>query len=181
MAGEEKRQTAKPAGSVNSQPDAPGTLATARSMPESLAAEAAVLGSMLIDPECIGDVIEIVERDAFYRIEHRHIFEALITLYEKNKGVGIDAVLLRDELIKCNCLEEVGGVEYIAKILDSVPSSANVAYYAGIVKDKMLLRELIATAGAILDNAANHTRRLMKPSRRYLPLRIEISAVVPQR
>ncbi|MHC4203760.1 MAG: replicative DNA helicase [Planctomycetota bacterium] len=157
MAGEEKRQTARPAGSVNSQPDVPGTLATVRSMPESLSAEAAVLGSMLIDPECIGDVVEIVERDAFYRIEHRHIFEALISLYEKNKGVGIDAVLLRDELIKSNRLEEVGGVEYIAKILDSVPSSANVAYYAGIVKDKMLLRELIATAGAILDNAYNQT------------------------
>jgi replicative DNA helicase len=157
MAGEEKRQTAKSAGSVNSQPNVPGTLATARSMPESLSAEAAVLGSMLIDPECIGDVIEIVERDSFYRIEHRHIFEALISLYEKNKGVGIDAVLLRDELIKRNCLEDVGGVEYIAKILDSVPSSANVAYYAGIVKDKMLLRELIATAGAILDNAYNQT------------------------
>ena len=157
MAGEEKRQTAKPAGSVNSQPVVPGTISTARSMPESLSAEAAVLGSMLIDPECIGDVIEIVERDAFYRIEHRHIFEALISLYEKNKGIGIDAVLLRDELIKRNCLEEVGGVEYIAKILDSVPSSANVAYYAGIVKDKMLLRELIATAGEILENAYNQT------------------------
>ncbi|MHC4323334.1 MAG: replicative DNA helicase [Planctomycetota bacterium] len=153
MAGEEKRQTAQPAGSVRNRPDAPGTLATMRSMPESLAAEAAVLGSMLIDPECIGDVVEIVERDAFYRIEHRHIYEALISLYEKNKGIGIDAVLLRDELIKRDCLEEVGGVEYIAKILDSVPSSANVAYYAGIVKDKMLLRELISTAGAILENA----------------------------
>jgi len=154
MAGEEKRQKSKPAGSANVPPD---ILAMARSMPESLAAEAAVLGSMLIDPECIGDVIEIVERDAFYRIEHRHIFEALISLYEKNKGVGIDAVLLRDELIKRTCLEEVGGVEYIAKILDSVPSSANVAYYAGIVKDKMLLRELITTAGAILENAYNQT------------------------
>ena len=157
MAGEEKRQTAKLAGSVRNRPDAPGTLATMRSMPESLAAEAAVLGSMLIDPECIGEVVELVERDAFYRIEHRHIFEALISLYEKNKGIGIDAVLLRDELVKRDYLEEVGGVEYIAKILDSVPSSANVAYYAGVVKDKMLLRELIATAGAILDNAYNQT------------------------
>jgi replicative DNA helicase len=155
MAGEQRRQTAKPAGSVNAKTEVTGTLATVRSMPESLAAEAAVLGSMLIDPECIGDVVEIVERDAFYRIEHRYIFEALITLYEKNKGIGIDAVLLRDELIKRNCLEEVGGVEYIAKILDSVPSSANVAYYAGVVKEKMLLRELISTAGVILENAYN--------------------------
>jgi len=157
MAGEQKRQATKPAGIVNGKQDMPGKLATLRSMPESLAAEAAVLGSMLIDPECIGEVVELLERDAFYRIEHRHIFEALITLYEKNKGVGIDAVLLRDELIKRNHLEEVGGVEYITKILDSVPSSANVAYYAGIVKDKMLLRELIATAGSILENAFNQT------------------------
>jgi len=157
MAGEERRQTAKPAGSIRNSPDALSTLATVRSMPESLAAEAAVLGSMLIDPECIGEVVELVERDAFFRIEHRHIFEALITLYEKNKGIGIDAVLLRDELIKGNRLEEVGGVEYIGKILDSVPSSANVAYYANIVKDKMLLRELISTSGTILENAYNQS------------------------
>ncbi|MBN2592620.1 MAG: replicative DNA helicase [Sedimentisphaerales bacterium] len=157
MAGEEKQgRNVKLPGTINAKSNMTGNLSV-RSMPESLAAEAAVLGSMLIDPECIGDVVEIVERDAFYRIEHRHIFEALISLYEKNKGVGIDAVLLRDELIKRNCLEEAGGVEYIAKILDSVPSSANVAYYAGIVKDKMLLRELIATAGVILENAYNQT------------------------
>lgn len=157
MAGEEKQnRNVRLSGSANVKANTTGSLSV-RSMPESLAAEAAVLGSMLIDPECIGDVVDILQRDAFYRIEHRHIFEALITLYEKNKGVGIDAVLLRDELIKRNCLEEVGGVEYIAKILDSVPSSANVAYYAGIVKDKMLLRELIATAGEILDSAYNQT------------------------
>jgi replicative DNA helicase len=158
MAGEEKQgRNVRSSGTINAKSNMAANLTMARSMPESLAAEAAVLGSMLIDPECIGDVVEIVERDAFYRIEHRHIFDALITLYEKNKGIGIDAVLLRDELVKSNRLEEVGGVEYIAKILDSVPSSANVAYYAGVVKDKMLLRELISTAGAILENAYNQT------------------------
>jgi replicative DNA helicase len=156
MAGEEKQgRNVRPSGTINAKSNMTANLTVARSMPESLAAEAAVLGSMLIDPECIGDVVEIVERDAFYRIEHRHIFEALITLYEKNKGIGIDAVLLRDELVKRNRLEEVGGVEYIAKILDSVPSSANVAYYAGVVKEKMLLRELISTTGVILENAYN--------------------------
>jgi replicative DNA helicase len=126
-----------------------------RSMPESLAAEAAVLGSMIIDPECISEVIEQFKTDAFYRIEHSIIFDALVTLYEKNKDVAIDAVLLRDELEKHKQLEEVGGVEYLAKILDSVPSSANVMYYAGIVKDKMLLRELIAAASDILNDAYN--------------------------
>jgi replicative DNA helicase len=88
-------------------------------------------------------------------LENRYIFEAVVSLYEKNKAGGIDAVLLRDELAKRKQLEGVGGVEYIAKILDSVPSSANVGYYAGIVKEKMLLRELIAAAGEILDDAYN--------------------------
>jgi replicative DNA helicase len=124
-------------------------------MPESLAAEAAILGSMIIDPECINEVVELIGPGAFYRLEHRYIFEALVALYEKNRGVGIDAVLLRDELQNRKQLEAVGGVEYIARILDSVPSSANVGYYAGIVKDKMLLRELISAAGEILDEAYN--------------------------
>jgi len=124
-----------------------------RSMPESLAAEAAVLGSMLIDPECIGGVIEQLGVDAFYRVEHRYIFNAIIAIYEKHKGGAIDAVLLRDELERRKQLETIGGVEYLGKIMESVPTSANVTYYAGIVKDKMLLREIIAAAGEILDEA----------------------------
>jgi len=124
-----------------------------RSVPESLAAEAAVLGSMIIDPECIGEVVGSLSAEAFYRIEHRHIFDALIRLYEKNKGLGLDAVLLRDELIKRKQFEQVGGAEYIARVMESVPSSANVMYYAGIVKDKMLLREMISAASEILNDA----------------------------
>ena len=122
-------------------------------MPESLAAEAAVLGSMVIDPECIGQVVELLEGQSFYRIEHQIIFEALVGLYEQNRSGGVDGVLLRDELEKSGKLEEVGGVEYLAKIMESVPSSANVMYYAGIVKDKMLLREIIAAASEILNDA----------------------------
>jgi replicative DNA helicase len=152
--------------------------AKVRSMPESLAAEAAVLGSMLIDPGCISEVVELIGPGAFYRLEHRYIFEALVALWGKPPNVsvgggpateteiselgplkktfrGIDAVLLRDELQNRKQLEAVGGAEYIAKILDSVPSSANVGYYAAVVKDKMLLRELIAATSGILDDAYN--------------------------
>jgi len=124
-----------------------------RSMPESLAAEAAVLGSMIIDPECIGQVIEQVTADAFYRIEHRYLFNATIAVYEKNKSGAIDAVLVRDELEKRKQLDDSGGVEYLRKIIESVPSTANVMYYVGIVKNKMLLREIIAAAGEIMDEA----------------------------
>ena len=134
----------------------------ARSMPESLAAEAAVLGSMIVDPECISEVVELVTTDAFYRTEHRYLFEAILELYQKNPfekltdgGTlrGIDMVLIRDELEKRKQLEGVGGVEYLVKVAESVPSSANVNYYAGIIKEKMLLREIIAAASEILDDA----------------------------
>jgi replicative DNA helicase len=144
---------AEPAGGLQHGAYARSPKDDLRHMPESLAAEAAVLGSMIIDPQCISEVVEHLKTEAFYRIEHQMIFDALVALYEKNRGEAIDAVLLRDELEKRRQLEEVGGVEYIAKILESVPSSANVTYYAGIVKDKQLLRELVAAAGEILNDA----------------------------
>ncbi len=129
------------------------TSALSRSMPESLAAEAAVLGSMIVDPPCIGDVIEHLNTSSFYRIEHQLIFDAIIELYEKNKGEGLDGVLLRNELEKRNKLQEAGGIQYLSEVVESVPGSANVMYYAGIVKEKQLLRELIQAASEILDDA----------------------------
>ena len=148
-------RVASRAAAGRSAPTSRGELLANRRMPQSLAAEAAVLGSMVIDPECIGDVIDMVGTAAFYQIEHRYIFDALIALYEKNKGGVIDGVLLRDELEKRKQLEEVGGVEYLAKVMEAVPSSANVMYYAGIMRDKLLLREIIAAASEILVDAYN--------------------------
>jgi len=161
MAGQIKENTeGRPARKrvepVTSQPKVSAESAaalTGKVMPESVAAEAAVLGSMVIDPVRIGQVIEMLKRDAFYRIEHQLIFDAIVTLYEKNRGEGIDGVLLRDELESRKQLEQVGGIEYLGKILNSVPSSANVEYYANIVKDKQLLRELIQSATDILTDA----------------------------
>jgi replicative DNA helicase len=147
-AGKEKTDGAKVASR--------GELLATHHMPESLAAEAAVLGSMIIDPECISEVLENLNTAAvFYRIEHQMIFDALISLYEKSRSenVAIDAVLLRDELEKRKQIEDVGGVEYLRRVMDSVPSSDNVMYYADIVKGKQLLRELIVTVDEILNDA----------------------------
>jgi replicative DNA helicase len=124
-----------------------------RSMPQDLGAEAAVLGSMIVDPRCIGDVVETIKRDAFYHTEHQMIFDALIALFEKNRGEGIDGLLVRSELERCNQMEAIGGPEYLQRIIETVPSSANVQYYAEIVKEKMLLRETIAAATEILRDA----------------------------
>lgn len=164
MAGTTKENTGKPTrkrieplGGVPKQSAEATAALTGRAMPESLASEAAVLGSMVIDPACIGHVVEILNRDSFYRVENQLIYEAIITLYEKNKGEGIDGVLLRDELERRKQLEQIGGVEYIGKILNSVPSSANVGYYSTVIKDKQLLRELIQTATDILNDAYDVT------------------------
>ncbi|MCK5173222.1 MAG: replicative DNA helicase, partial [Planctomycetes bacterium] len=122
-------------------------------MPESPEAEAAVLGSMILDRECIGDVVQKLERDSFYRPEHGAIFDALVALYERNSD--IDLVLLRDELKKHNRLESVGGVDYLVAVAESVPSSASVEYYAGIVQEKSLLRQLVVASNEIMVEACN--------------------------
>ncbi len=124
-----------------------------RKMPASPEAEAAVLGSMLLDRECIGDVVEQVGIEAFSLTEHRIIYEAILALYEKNSQ--IDLVLLRDELKKRKSLNAVGGVDYLVRVIESVPSAASAEYYANIVKDKGLLRDLARTCGEILNEACD--------------------------
>jgi replicative DNA helicase len=124
-------------------------------MPESPEAEAAVLGSMILDRECIGQVVQEVTCDDFYRPEHQEVFDTLVLLYEKNSD--IDLVLLRDELKKRNKLKSVGGVDYLVKIAESVPSAASVEYYANIVKEKSLLRQLVRVSSEILNDAYNET------------------------
>ena len=135
-------------------------------MPQDLGAEAAVLGSMIVDPRCIGDVVEMLKRDAFYHTEHQLIFDAIIALFEKNRGEGIDGLLVRNELERCNQMEAIGGAEYLQRILETVPSSANVQYYAEIVQEKMLLRETIAAATEILHDAYDESGDGRREARR---------------
>jgi replicative DNA helicase len=131
-----------------------------RSVPESLEAEAAALGSMILDPACIGQVVEMIKAESFYRTEHQIIFNALIALYEQNKD--IDIVLLRDELKKRNQIEQAGGVDYLVRVAESVPSAASVNYYCQIVQDKALVRELITATNEILNNAYDTTGEIQE-------------------
>lgn len=124
-----------------------------RKMPASPEAEAAVLGSMLLDRECIGDVVEHIGEDCFSLTEHRIIFEAIRSLYERNSQ--IDLVLLRDELKKRKSLDAIGGVDYLVRVIESVPSAASAEYYAKIVNEKSMLRELARTCGEILNDACD--------------------------
>lgn len=115
--------------------------------PQSLEAEMAALASMALDRDILGEIIQVVRSDHFYRQDHRLIFDALVHLYEENKPV--DLVLLRDELERRDQLGQIGGVDYLSRLVNSVPSAANGVYYAEIVRDKGILRSLIATTNEI--------------------------------
>src|SRR5438874_7139977 len=119
--------------------------------PHSTDGERCLLASMMLDKDMIGQVVQIVDREAFFQADHQIIFDVLVKLYEQNRP--IDAVILREELIKRQLLDEIGGMSYLAAILNSVPSAAHGAHYAGIVREKALLRQLIAASNDILRDA----------------------------
>ena len=115
--------------------------------PQAIEAERAILASIMLDNECIGRVIEYVDADCFYRTGHGKIFESIIALYERNEP--IDLITLSEELKRLNLLDAVGGANYLAELVDAVPSAANVEYHSRIVMEKYLLRRLITESGAI--------------------------------
>jgi replicative DNA helicase len=119
--------------------------------PHSIEAEMCLLASMMLDKEMIGQIVQIIDREAFYQADHQIIFDVLVKLYEQNRPV--DAVILRDELKKRQLFEEVGGSEYLAAILNTVPSAAHGVHYATIVREKGMLRQLIAASNDILRDA----------------------------
>jgi replicative DNA helicase len=93
----------------------------------------------------------MVTEDSFFQADHQILFKTLKELYEANRP--IDAMIVREELIKRQLLDEIGGIEYLAAILSSVPNAAHGAHYAEIVKEKALLRQLIAASSEILREA----------------------------
>lgn len=86
---------------------------------------AGVLGSMILDPNCIPTVLEWIDAESFYFAEHRAIFEAILSVWHRNPGGALDGLLLRSELERATVLESIGGLEYLRQVIESVPSSAN--------------------------------------------------------
>jgi replicative DNA helicase len=119
--------------------------------PHSIEAEMCLLASMMLDKEIVGQAVQIVDRDAFYLADHQVIYDMLVQLYEHNRP--IDAVIVREELRKRNLYEEVGGDAYLGAILNKVPSAAHGVHYGTIVREKAMLRQLIAASNDILREA----------------------------
>jgi len=119
--------------------------------PHNIDAEAALLGSMLIDHSVIPQAIESLDEGAFYKESHRNIYAALVKLFDENKGV--DLVTLIEELKKTGSLDSAGGPSYLTSLASGVPTSANFIHYANIVKQKKMLRNLINAATQIVTSA----------------------------
>jgi replicative DNA helicase len=125
--------------------------APARTLPHNLDAEKSVLGAILIHNDAFNSAAEVIDSRDFFRDAHRRIFDRMVALSER--GGAIDFVTLKEELSRAGELDEVGGPAYIASLADGVPRSANVEYYAKIVKEKSTLRSLIHSANKILTEA----------------------------
>ena len=122
-----------------------------RKLPFSLIAEQSLLGSILVDPEALNDVAEIVIANDFYLTEHSQIYTAMHELFLINKE--IDIVTLIDMLVSKGIYSKSGGEDYIRSLYQAVPNALNVKDYATIVKQKSLLRSLIGVCSDISDKA----------------------------
>ena len=118
-----------------------------RQMPHSLEAEQAVLGSMLIDANCVKDVMELLRPDDFYLRQNREVFETIYSMFVYSRP--IDGVTVAGEMEKNGTYDDATTRPYLAQLMDVTPTSANVMEYAAIVRDKSLLRALYTAAGEI--------------------------------
>ncbi|WP_010279125.1 replicative DNA helicase [Paenibacillus senegalensis] len=124
-----------------------GELLLDRNPPQSLEAERAVLGAVLLDSDALVTAMERIGSEDFYDPNHKDIFEAMIELAEANDPV--DLITLTNRLQAKHQLEQVGGVTYLTQLANAVPTAANVNYYAQIIEEKSLMRRLIRAATQI--------------------------------
>ncbi len=117
--------------------------------PQALDAERAVLGGIMLEPEAATKAIEIVSFDDFYRPAHGQIFKAMVGLFMRREP--IDVITLGKELGRTDDLENIGGAPTLADLVDSVPTAANIEYYANIVLEKSILRKLISASREIAE------------------------------
>ena len=121
-----------------------------RVMPNSMDAEKAVLGSMLLDKEATATAIEMLEGKDFYSKAYGLVFECMVELF--NEGKPIDLVLIQNKLLEKQVPPDITSLDFFRGIMDSVPTSANIKNYSKIVKDKSNLRKLIRVSQDIVND-----------------------------
>ncbi|TEU03387.1 MAG: replicative DNA helicase [Candidatus Aminicenantes bacterium] len=119
--------------------------------PQSVEAEKTALGGILLSNKNLNVVLSIISPEDFYKDSNRKIIEKIISLVDKGKPV--DVVTLSEELQKEGTLDEVGGASYVSSLMDGIPKSLNVEFYAQIIKEKSLLRQLILSSAKIISSS----------------------------
>jgi len=122
-----------------------------KKLPFSLIAEQSLLGAVLVDPDCLNDIGDMISATDFYLTEHTHIYTAMQELFSASKE--IDVVTLIDMLVTKGIYSKSGGQDYIKTLAQTVPNALNVKDYANIIKQKSLLRQLIEVCSDISDTA----------------------------
>src|ERR1035441_5639505 len=122
-----------------------------RPLPHNIEAERSILGAVLLDNHALNAAVERLKSEDFFLPQHRHIFEHMVQLCEKQKG--IDTITLMEDLARSGELEAAGGVAYLSQLADGLPRVTNVDHYARIVKEKAILRALIYSASVIQEQA----------------------------
>ena len=117
--------------------------------PQNLEAEQSLLAGVLIDPESMNKVVDVVLSEDFYRDDHRRIFELMLDLYERNEP--IDIITVSSAAKDKGVLEKIGGVTYLNTLVDMMPTSANITQYGKMVREKSLLRSLIHVSTEIIE------------------------------
>ena len=118
-----------------------------RRLPHNIEAEQAVLGSILLDPRCIPDAIELLGRDDFYLPAHQALFDGIYAMFAGNEA--FDPVTLQGKLREMGTFDESSTADYISRLLDITPTSAHLKQYADLVRQQSLLRKLDDAAGEI--------------------------------
>ena len=122
-------------------------MAKERIPPQNLEAEQSLLGSILIDKDCMVLIADRTQPDDFYRDSHRFIFDTMVELFERHEP--LDILALGNRLEEKGQLQKVGGRAYLVELSNAVPSSAHVTNYAEIVQKKATLRRLLNAASQI--------------------------------
>ena len=118
--------------------------------PHNNEAEQSVIGAIFLEPQALITAAELLVPEDFYRTAHQKIFDTMVSL--SDKGQAIDVVTVTEELSAKKELEDVGGISYLTEIANSVPTAANIVFYAKIVEEKALLRRLIRVATSIVED-----------------------------
>ncbi|HHW51540.1 MAG TPA: replicative DNA helicase [Pseudoclavibacter sp.] len=167
---------------------------TERTPPYDMLAEQSTIGGMLISKDAVADVIEEVQADDFYVPKHEIIYKAILDLY--SRGEPTDVISVSDELTRGGQASRAGGAEYLHSLTSVVPTAANAGYYAGIVKQKAILRRLVEVGTRIaqmgyasegdVDDLLNTAQAEVyavssaKNTQDYLPLSVAAEAAVKE-